>query len=659
MTSGGTAAVISENGGTLHGALHSLIPTSRTQGNSRAFSTAIESEINAESGSSSILKIDLGAATDQARPASDPAEDRVSAGPSRSASSSRPKDPLGAAESAKLRAVSHKIHIRSKSQLGSSHSSNVASTSNRSSSQSNQSRKARAILKGSSSISPQHSVSTDQSAVSSTPVPNIVTSQNPIANPGTGFHRQKDLSIAASVLSGVQGSDEALGVKGFDRSPVELSTSRVIAPVDFADSQSLASGHELSGLTKTANSSISWTTAEFSSNLFTASESGSIPDGQSLRASSLPEKLSPSIYQLGVTVATTSDLVAKDATVAPSLPVGPHASQETLSPPGGENADAFVLQDNNFSRPNGRTLSGSYHGAISSIKTSSARTSDRNFILEGVTRSSSAIKDDDKPKLIPAKDASTADAVSNAAIAGKATPATAVPSGYPTRANTAIVSTFPAVAVSEHSTSNAGDTISAISSNPFQNMSPAISTASGNSVHGLPAIAAGEFVRATAASQMIPVPANSPRIEVGYQDPTFGYVELRAHMGDSGVHAALITQSQAAGAALQEQLGSLAGWMHERRTPVESVTVLAFDSNGAANGGAASDGQQGERAGSEQRYPDQMPSGSSTAIGSPATETYSSNAIAAQQQSKISAELASSSQYQPSLRIGSTISVLA
>ena len=65
-------------------------------------------------------------------------------------------------------------------------------------------------------------------------------------------------------------------------------------------------------------------------------------------------------------------------------------------------------------------------------------------------------------------------------------------------------------------------------------------------------------------------------LEMGYQDPVLGYVELHAHMAAGGVHASLTTQSPESGAALEGRLHSLADWMIERQTPLESLTVLPF-----------------------------------------------------------------------------------
>jgi hypothetical protein len=75
-----------------------------------------------------------------------------------------------------------------------------------------------------------------------------------------------------------------------------------------------------------------------------------------------------------------------------------------------------------------------------------------------------------------------------------------------------------------------------------------------------------------------PSPTGVSQLMVGHQDPALGYIELRAHLDGSGVHASLGTQSTAAGEALAGHLGSLTNWLNDRHTPVESLTVLGFNS---------------------------------------------------------------------------------
>jgi hypothetical protein len=145
-------------------------------------------------------------------------------------------------------------------------------------------------------------------------------------------------------------------------------------------------------------------------------------------------------------------------------------------------------------------------------------------------------------------------------------------------------------------------------------------------------------------------------LEVGYQDPTLGYVELRAHLRQDGVHASLVTQSATSGAALQGQLDSLAGWMHERRTPVETLSVLTLDSRGDSRGEAgrqetAADGQNGggnTEQGSQNNRPDIRLAGQVSAV-----------AVAGAPAQAVMLNPISLSGRTPSVQAGSTISVLA
>ena len=91
------------------------------------------------------------------------------------------------------------------------------------------------------------------------------------------------------------------------------------------------------------------------------------------------------------------------------------------------------------------------------------------------------------------------------------------------------------------------------------------------------------------------LPASASQLQVGYQDPVLGYVELRAHSDGSGVHASLGTQSEAGRTALSGDLSALASWMDARHTPVESLSVVAL--HGTSN---ASSNLAGGRGGSEE-----------------------------------------------------------
>jgi hypothetical protein len=96
----------------------------------------------------------------------------------------------------------------------------------------------------------------------------------------------------------------------------------------------------------------------------------------------------------------------------------------------------------------------------------------------------------------------------------------------------------------------------------------------------------GRDSRIAAASSAAGVPRE---LQIGYQDPVLGYVELRAHSGVNGVHASLEAQSAAAGDTLSGHLSALAGWMDQRRTPAESLTVSTLAEQ--PNSGLAYDGR--------------------------------------------------------------------
>ena len=109
-------------------------------------------------------------------------------------------------------------------------------------------------------------------------------------------------------------------------------------------------------------------------------------------------------------------------------------------------------------------------------------------------------------------------------------------------------------------------------------------------------------VQATGSDGRIPAASSSasaPReLQIAYQDPVLGYVELRAHSSVNGVHASLEAESAAAGDTLTGHLSALTGWMDERRTPVESLTVSTLvaqpDSGWAQHGrDSAASGQDG------------------------------------------------------------------
>jgi hypothetical protein len=76
-------------------------------------------------------------------------------------------------------------------------------------------------------------------------------------------------------------------------------------------------------------------------------------------------------------------------------------------------------------------------------------------------------------------------------------------------------------------------------------------------------------------------PSAIGQLQVGYQDPELGYVELRAVSDGQGVHASLGTHSEVASTTLSGDLTALAAWMDARHTPVESLSVIAIHDGGS------------------------------------------------------------------------------
>ncbi len=78
-------------------------------------------------------------------------------------------------------------------------------------------------------------------------------------------------------------------------------------------------------------------------------------------------------------------------------------------------------------------------------------------------------------------------------------------------------------------------------------------------------------------------------LAAGYQDAALGYVELKASLDASGIHASLAAATPEAGLVLQGHLHALSDWLGEHHTPVESLSVLGSaiersDREGSTNG---------------------------------------------------------------------------
>jgi hypothetical protein len=88
--------------------------------------------------------------------------------------------------------------------------------------------------------------------------------------------------------------------------------------------------------------------------------------------------------------------------------------------------------------------------------------------------------------------------------------------------------------------------------------------------------------------------AGAQRAEAGYQDPTLGWVGVRADLSGGGVHAQLLPGSADAAQALGGHLAGLDAYLAEHHTPVETLTLQPplGGWSGPGNGQSAEQGMQ-------------------------------------------------------------------
>ncbi len=88
--------------------------------------------------------------------------------------------------------------------------------------------------------------------------------------------------------------------------------------------------------------------------------------------------------------------------------------------------------------------------------------------------------------------------------------------------------------------------------------------------------------------------AGTQRAEAGYQDPTLGWVGVRADQSGGGVHAQLVPGSADAAQALGSHLEGLNAYLTEHHTPVETLTLTAPEGgwSGSGSGQGTGEGMQ-------------------------------------------------------------------
>ncbi len=87
------------------------------------------------------------------------------------------------------------------------------------------------------------------------------------------------------------------------------------------------------------------------------------------------------------------------------------------------------------------------------------------------------------------------------------------------------------------------------------------------------------------------VHAGTRRAEAGFEDPSLGWIGVRAEGGGAGIHAALVPESADAAQALGGHLAGLNAYLADRHTPVEAVTLAAPEARQAERGMEQAAGQ--------------------------------------------------------------------
>lgn len=101
-----------------------------------------------------------------------------------------------------------------------------------------------------------------------------------------------------------------------------------------------------------------------------------------------------------------------------------------------------------------------------------------------------------------------------------------------------------------------------------------------------------ELDRGTAPGAPTWIHGGARQAEAGFQDPSLGWVGVRAEMTGGGVHATLVPDSSAAAGELGKQMEGLHTYLAEQRAPVTSLGMAAPPDRGAGALGGGDAGQQ-------------------------------------------------------------------
>jgi hypothetical protein len=157
--------------------------------------------------------------------------------------------------------------------------------------------------------------------------------------------------------------------------------------------------------------------------------------------------------------------------------------------------------------------------------------------------------------------------------------------------------------------------------------------ADANGVARTQGASAGDFARATswpesrdafatldsagAEGKATWIHAGMQRAEAGFQDPTLGWVGVRANASEGRVHAELVPGSDDAAQALGSHLAGLNAYLAEHHTPVETLTMTAPEGGWSEFGSDQSAGQSMQQ-GTGQQAGQKMPQNTDGGLDFPA-----------------------------------------
>jgi flagellar hook-length control protein FliK len=117
--------------------------------------------------------------------------------------------------------------------------------------------------------------------------------------------------------------------------------------------------------------------------------------------------------------------------------------------------------------------------------------------------------------------------------------------------------------------------------------------------------------------------AGSHTAEAGYQDPSLGWVGVRAEVSAGSIHASLVPGSADAAQVLSSHMAGLNNYLAEQHTPVATLTMAASSTGSQPDPNTGQNMQQGQNSGSEAQAHAATTTPASTLTAAPSTAAAS------------------------------------